>query len=78
MSKIKLLDRLTAAKRQVDRSDVIVDAQKRIIAHLRACGEDADAAERLLEAFEQKQQFRLGKVDRLLDALDNLPPAKRA
>jgi hypothetical protein len=72
MNRTDLLRRLADAKRQIDHGDVMIDNQKRIIGSLSACGDDVTEAEKLLEAFEEAQELRLQKIDRLLDALDKI------
>jgi hypothetical protein len=72
MNRTDLLRRLADAKRQIDHGDVMIDNQKRIIGSLSAFGDDVTEAEKLLEAFEEAQELRLQKIDRLLDALDKI------
>ena len=42
----------------------MIDAQRRIVASLSACGQDVGDAEKLLGWFEDAQEFRLGEIDR--------------
>lgn len=68
-----LLRQLAELKRQVDHGQIMIAAQRRIIASLTACGDDVSEAEKLLQAFEDALEMRLGDIDRLLDALDKIP-----
>lgn len=75
MDRTHLLRRLTEVKRQVDHGEIMVDAQRRVIDSLIACGEDIAEAERLLEEFERAQERRSDEIDLLLEMLDKIPLA---
>ena len=70
MNRFALLEGLT----EHAAGEIVIDAQKRIIASLTAIGSDTLKAEKTLEAFEQSQDLRIAEIDRLLDVLDKLPP----
>ena len=70
MDKAALLRHLEEARREADRGDGLIEAQRGIVASLKAAGGDARAAENALDAMEQTQNLRLAEIDRLLDALD--------
>lgn len=74
MNRLALLERLTEARKYAGRGEILIATQKRIIETLAYTWTDTVEAERTLEAFEQSQDLRLGKIDHLLDALDKLPP----
>jgi hypothetical protein len=73
MDRADLLARLEEARRHADRGDVLIEAQRRLIACLAAAGSDTAAARNTLDALEQTHALQLSRIDRLLDALDTLP-----
>lgn len=74
MNRLALLERLTEARKYAGRGDILIATQKRIIDTLAYTWTDTVEAEKTLEAFEQFQDLRLGKIDHLVDALRKLPP----
>ena len=68
-----LLRQLTDIKHQVEHGEIMIDAQRRIIASFTACGDDVTEAEKFLEDLEQSQEHRLDEIDRLLAELDKIP-----
>lgn len=67
-----LLAHLDEGRRQAGRGEILIEAQRRIVASFSATGSDVTQAERILDAFEWTQDLRLGDIDRLLDELDKL------
>jgi phosphate uptake regulator len=67
-----LLRQLTDIKHQVEHAEIMIEAQRRIIASLTACGDDVTEAEKFLEALERPQDHRLDEIDRLLAELDKI------
>ncbi|WP_119271486.1 hypothetical protein [Taklimakanibacter deserti] len=74
----ELLRQLTEIKRQIEHSEDIIDAQRRLVASLTARGHEATQAGMLLDSFEQSRKIWLGEMDRLLGALDEMPREKDA
>ena len=74
MDRLALLERLTEARKYAGRGEILIATQKRIIDTLAYTWTDTVEAQKTLEAFEQSQDLRLGKIDHLVDVLRKLPP----
>ena len=59
--------------RQSNDEEMLIEAQKRIVATLTATGTDATEALKLLNVYERSHDLHLGEIDQLLDALDKIP-----
>lgn len=73
MDRASLLLHLEKARHRADHGEVMIEAQKRIVATLTAAGADAREALNALDALEKSHELHLGEIDRLLNALDTLP-----
>lgn len=73
MDRTTLLRCLEEARHRANDEEMLIEAQKRIVATLTATGTDAREALNTLDALEQSHDLRLGEIDRLLEALDKLP-----
>lgn len=69
-----MLDHLIKANKDVAECDALIQRQRDLIAALEASGEDTEAAQNALRILDQTQDAYLDLAERLLDALDKLPP----
>jgi len=53
----------------------LIEDQKRTVATLTAAGTDATEALKVLDAYERSHDLHLAEIEKLLDALDKLPPS---
>ncbi|QIG51056.1 hypothetical protein G5V57_27020 [Nordella sp. HKS 07] len=76
MDKDAFLRCLEEARHRADHEEMLIEAQKRIVATLTAARTDTKEALIVLDAYERSHDLHLAEIEKLLDVLDKLPPSE--